>query len=52
LRQGLFIAKPTPFYGDFGIFEDSREVEEMFHRMVFNYLTDNKDEGGEGGEVE
>ena len=23
LRQGLFIAKPTPFQGDFGIFEDS-----------------------------
>lgn len=23
LRQGLFIAKPTPFYGNFGIFEDS-----------------------------
>lgn len=23
LRQGLFIAKPQPFYGNFGIFEDS-----------------------------
>lgn len=23
LRQGLFVAKPTPFYGNFGIFEDS-----------------------------
>ena len=23
LRQGLFIAKPSPFYGNFGIFEDS-----------------------------
>ena len=23
LRQGLFLAKPTPFYGNFGIFEDS-----------------------------
>ncbi len=23
LRAGLFIAKPTPFYGNFGIFEDS-----------------------------
>lgn len=23
LKQGLFIAKPLPFYGDFGIFEDS-----------------------------
>ena len=23
LRQGLFIAKPNPFHGDFGIFEDS-----------------------------
>lgn len=23
LRQGLFIAKPSPFQGDFGIFEDS-----------------------------
>lgn len=23
LRQGLFIAKPQPFYGNFGVFEDS-----------------------------
>lgn len=23
LKGGLFLAKPTPFYGDFGIFEDS-----------------------------
>lgn len=23
LRQGLFLAKPAPFYGNFGIFEDS-----------------------------
>ena len=23
LRTGLFLAKPTPLYGDFGIFEDS-----------------------------
>ena len=23
LRRGLFLAKPTPFYGNFGIFEDS-----------------------------
>ena len=23
LRAGLFLAKPQPFYGDFGIFEDS-----------------------------
>lgn len=23
LRTGLFVAKPTPFYGNFGIFEDS-----------------------------
>ena len=23
LRQGLFLAKPSPFYGNFGIFEDS-----------------------------
>ena len=23
LKQGLFIAKPSPFYGNFGIFEDS-----------------------------
>ena len=23
LRQGLFVAKPNPFHGDFGIFEDS-----------------------------
>ena len=23
LKSGLFIAKPTPFYGNFGIFEDS-----------------------------
>ena len=23
LRQGLFLAKPSPFYGDFGIFEES-----------------------------
>ena len=23
LQQGLFIAKPQPFYGNFGIFEDS-----------------------------
>ena len=23
LRPGLFIAKPTPFYGNFGVFEDS-----------------------------
>ena len=23
LRPGLFIAKPQPFYGNFGIFEDS-----------------------------
>ena len=23
LQQGVFIAKPQPFYGDFGIFEDS-----------------------------
>ena len=23
LKKGLFIAKPTPFYGDFGVFEDS-----------------------------
>ena len=23
LRSGLFIAKPTPFYGNFGVFEDS-----------------------------
>ena len=23
LKKGVFIAKPTPFYGDFGVFEDS-----------------------------
>lgn len=23
LREGLFLAKPTPFYGNFGVFEDS-----------------------------
>ena len=23
LKQGLFVAKPTPFYGNFGVFEDS-----------------------------
>ena len=23
LREGLFIAKPRPFYGNFGVFEDS-----------------------------
>lgn len=22
LRQGIFIAKPQPFYGNFGVFED------------------------------
>ena len=23
LREGLFIAKPRPFYGNFGVFEDT-----------------------------
>ncbi len=23
LKQGVFVAKPSPFYGDFGVFEDS-----------------------------
>lgn len=73
LKSDLFIAKPGPFWGNFGIFEDSlpdgygryllpkleyktllhltgyltqdpKQVDEMFQRMVFNVLTENKDD--------
>jgi len=69
LKPDLFIAKSEPFWGNFGIFEDSlpdgygryllnrtllhltgyltqepEQVDEMFRRMVFNILTDNKDD--------
>ena len=42
LRPGLFLAKPSPFFGNFGIFEDSEEG----HWLVkFRHTYDPKDMG-------
>lgn len=36
LKSGVFIAKPTPFYGNFGIFEDS--LPDGYGRYLLNRL--------------
>lgn len=36
LKQGVFIAKPTPFFGDFGIFEDS--LPDGYGRYLLNRM--------------
>ena len=36
LRQGLFLAKPAPFYGNFGIFEDS--LPDCYGRYLLHKL--------------
>ncbi len=33
LRPGLFLAKPSPFFGNFGIFEDSTVAEGRYRRL-------------------
>lgn len=36
LKQGVFIAKPTTFFGDFGIFEDS--LPDGYGRYLLNRM--------------
>ena len=46
LREGLFIAKPRPLYGNFGVFEDSLKQKKRGKRKTSQSLSGSGDESG------